>query len=128
MPGLGLDNRGRAFFLWDTDMPFTDQQFVTMALPQGVNFNINGISMSVATAVQNALDEQGSREMALSQLFQILESDHTQSQEMDQYSYKKWNMRGSDYWRIQANSSSVDANQPNVTIRPTTIRNWWGNW
>jgi len=107
-------------------MAFTDSDFVAMNLPPGVTFAINGVTMTVASAIQNALDEKGTRAGALGMLYAMLESDNLQSETIGKYSYTKYQMRGSDYWKLQDAGSGMDATPPNVPIRPGRYGNGFG--
>jgi hypothetical protein len=98
---------------------FTDSDFIKLNLPNGVSFSINSVSMTLDQAVSNALAEGNTRAGALVILFTMLESDHLQSETMGKYSYTKYGMRGSDYWRMQAVSASIDGAAPNVQLRPS---------
>lgn len=109
-------------------MSFTDSEFIALNLPPGVNFSYNGVTRTLTNAIADALEESGnSRELALAELFTFLESDNVQSETIGKYSYQKWKMRGSDWWRMQAAAGSMDSSQPNVAIRPNLLRRWgWG--
>lgn len=104
-------------------MAFADSDFVKLNLPEGTSFTRNGVTISVADAVTNALDEAGSREGALVILFTMLEADHLKSETIGKYSYERWGMRGSDYWRLQSASISMSGSDaaPNVTFRPSKL-------
>jgi hypothetical protein len=101
-------------------MAFTDAQFVAMNLPAGASFSRNGITMTAADAITAALDEANdSRAGALVILFLMLEADHLQSESLGAYSYSRYQMRGSDYWRIQQMADVSGAESaPNVVMRP----------
>lgn len=107
-------------------MAFEDADFIKLNLPDGVSFAINGLTMSLDEVITAALDEAGSREGALAMLFTMLESDHLQSETLGKYSYTRWGMRGSDYWRLQASSAAISNNPPNVQLRPPVeMRRVW---
>lgn len=91
-------------------------------LPDGVSFSRNGVTVTVAGLIADVLarsDVNGVKELALAMLFQMLEADHLQSETIGKYSYQKWGMRGSDYWRLQAASITLSNTPPNVALRPS---------
>jgi hypothetical protein len=112
-------------FCVEDKMAFSDSDFVKLNLPAGASFNINVVVMTVDTAVTNALADGGGRAAALAILWGMLESDNVQSETIGKYSYMKWKMRGSDFWRLQAVSASGLGVQ-NVTPRDGGC--WPGVW
>lgn len=109
-------------------MAFSDSDFVKLNLPDGVSFDINGTGLSLDDAITASLDETGSRFLCLAQLFTMLESDHLQSEKIKYYSYSKWGLRGSDYWRLQASGAGMDGTPPNVIMRPSQTRGGYYPW
>lgn len=96
---------------------YSDSDFVKLNLPPGVNFAINGVTLSLDDMVTASLAETGSRFGALAQLYAMIESDQLQSETIGRYSYTKWKMSGSDYWRLQALSDSSAFAAPSVVPR-----------
>lgn len=99
----------------------TDSDFIALNLPAGVSFSRNGVIVAVVGLIDDVMtlpEVNGVKELALAILFQMLESDHLKSETIGKYSYDKWGMRGSDYWRLQAASVAMTNTPPNVALRP----------
>lgn len=99
--------------------------FIKLMLPSGVSFSKNGITLTLDEVIEGVLDQvDDSQELALAMLFEMLESDHLQSETIGKYSYTRWAMKGSVYWRLQAASAQLDTGSavPNVQLRGPSCR------
>jgi len=99
----------------------TPEGQVMVNLPPNVGLTINGVTIT-ATGVLALPEVNGSVPLALWWIFRALESDNMQSETIGKYSYSKWKMKASDYWKLQASSDAMSDTAPDVLLRPPPTR------